>query len=318
MAKEAAEFDVIVVGGGPAGLTAAMYLARARRRVLVVEPGQWGGNIALTETVENYPGLPHITGPALGQAMKEQALSHGAELLEAAALSLKSEGDWKILETTRGVFRCRGLIAATGTRPRQVGFAGERAFRGRGVSVCATCDGAFFRDQEVFLVGGGYAAAEEGVYLTQFARHVTILLRKPDFSCAKSLADRAKSHEKITVLPNTVMEAVTGDAFVTGVRYRNMATGAVTDYRAEPGQRVGVFVFAGYEPATDWLGDQVQRDENGYLTTNAALETNIPNLCAAGDLRAKPLRQLVTATNDGAQSATTLDKSLGKRRASGE
>lgn len=312
MANEAREFDAIVVGGGPAGLTAAMYLARARRRVLVVEPGQWGGNIALTETVENYPGLPRVTGAALGQAMKDQALSHGAELLEAAALSLKTEGDWKILETTRGIYRCRGLIAATGTRPRRVGFAGETEFRGRGVSGCATCDGAFFRDQPVFVVGGGYAAAEEGVYLTQFARHVTILLRKPDFSCAKSLADRAKSHEKVTVLPNTVLEAVTGETCVTGVRYRDIATGAVTDYRAEPGRRVGVFVFAGYEPAADWLGEQVQRDEKGYLTTNAALETNIPNLYAAGDLRAKPLRQLVTATNDGAQSATALDKSLGR------
>lgn len=301
-------YDVIVVGGGPAGLTAAMYLARARRRVLVLEPGEPGGNIALTESVDNYPGLPGITGQELGQAMARQAVSFGSEFLRARALGVRLEGVEKVVHTTQGDLRCRGLLIASGTRPRAVGFSGEEAFRGRGVSGCATCDGAFYAGQEVFVVGGGYAAAEESVYLTKFARHVTVLLRKPDFSCAASLADRAKNHEKITVLPNTVMEEVGGEAFVTRLRYKNTATGEVTEYQARPGERLGVFVFAGYAPDTDWLRGLGLTDEKGYLPTDDSLSTAIAGICAAGDVRAKPLRQVVTATADGALAANTLER----------
>ena len=182
-------YDVIIVGGGPAGLTAALYLARARYRILVLEKDRFGGQIAITEEVVNYPGIARISGHDLTQTMEEQGKTFGGEYLQAEVTSFETEGDIKTVKTTAGDYRCFGLLIATGAHPRNAGFRGEEEFKGRGVAYCATCDGEFFTGKEVFVIGGGYAAAEESVFLTRFAKHVTILLRKGDFSCAESVSE---------------------------------------------------------------------------------------------------------------------------------
>ena len=299
-------YDVIVVGGGPAGLTAALYLARAKYRVLVLEKEQFGGQISITHEVVNYPGIAKTSGKALTDTIQQQAKSFGAEFMLAEAIGFDLSGDIKTVRTNQGEHRCFGILLATGAHPRTVGFKGEEEHKGRGVAYCATCDGEFFTGKEIFVVGGGYAAAEESVFLTKFARHVTILVRKDDFSCAASVADQAKNHEKITVLTNTVMEEVSGENGLTYARYKNTATGEVAEYKSK--ETFGVFVFAGYEPATEMLKGIVDLNEQGYIVTDESQKTSADGVYAAGDVCIKPLRQVVTATSDGALAATELEK----------
>ena len=299
-------YDVVIVGGGPAGLTAALYLARAKDRVLVLEKEQFGGQIAITHEVVNYPGIAKTSGKALTDTIQQQAEHFGAEFILAGATGFDLIGDIKTVHTNKGDYRCFGILLATGAHPRTVGFKGEEEHKGRGVAYCATCDGEFFTGKEIFVVGGGYAAAEEGVFLTKFARHVTILVRKADFSCAASVAEQAKNHEKITVLYNTVIEEVSGENGLTYARYKNTATGEVTEYRSE--ESFGVFVFAGYAPATEAVKGVVALNEQGYIVTDASQKTSADGVYAAGDVCIKPLRQVVTATSDGALAATELEK----------
>ena len=299
-------YDVVIVGGGPAGLTAALYLARAKYRVLVLEKEQFGGQIAITHEVVNYPGIAKTSGKALTETIRRQAENFGAEFLLAEAVGFDLAGDIKTVHTNKGDYRCLGILLATGAHPRTVGFKGEEEHKGRGVAYCATCDGEFFTGKEIFVVGGGYAAAEESVFLTKFARHVTILVRKDDFSCAASVADQAKHHEKITVLTNTVMEEVSGENGLTYARYKNTATGEVSEFQSE--ESFGVFVFAGYAPATEAVKDVVELNEHGYIVTDASQKTSAEGVYAAGDVCIKPLRQVVTATADGALAATELEK----------
>ena len=299
-------YDVVIVGGGPAGLTAALYLARAKYRVLVLEKEQFGGQIAITHEVVNYPGIAKTSGKALTDTIQQQAEHFGAEFILAEATGFDLNGDIKTIRTNKGDYRCFGILLATGAHPRTVGFKGEEAHKGRGVAYCATCDGEFFTGKEIFVVGGGYAAAEESVFLTKFARHVTILVRKDDFSCAASVADQAKNHEKITVLYNTVMEEVSGENGLTYTRYKNTATGEVTEYKSE--ESFGVFVFAGYAPATEAVKGIVELNKQGYIVTDASQKTSVEGVYAAGDVCIKPLRQVVTATSDGALAATELEK----------
>ena len=299
-------YDVIIVGGGPAGLTAALYLARAKYRVLVLEKEQFGGQIAITHEVVNYPGIAKTSGKALTDTIQQQAEHFGAEFILAEATGFDLNEDIKTVHTGKGDYRCFGILLATGAHPRTVGFKGEEEHKGRGVAYCATCDGEFFTGKEIFVVGGGYAAAEEGVFLTKFARHVTILVRKADFSCAASVAEQAKNHEKITVLYNTVIEEVSGENGLTYARYKNTATGEVTEYRSE--ESFGVFVFAGYAPATEAVKGVVALNEQGYIVTDASQKTSAEGVYAAGDVCIKPLRQVVTATSDGALAATELEK----------
>ena len=299
-------YDVIVVGGGPAGLTAALYLARAKYRVLVLEKEQFGGQISITHEVVNYPGIAKTSGKALTDTIQQQAESFGAEFMLAEAIGFDLAGDIKTVHTNKGHYRCFGILLATGAHPRTVGFKGEEEHKGRGVAYCATCDGEFFTGKEIFVVGGGYAAAEESVFLTKFARHVTILVRKDDFSCAASVADQAKNHEKITVLTSTVMEEVSGENGLTYARYKNTATGEVAEYKSK--ETFGVFVFAGYEPATEMLKGIVDLNEQGYIVTDESQKTSADGVYAAGDVCIKPLRQVVTATSDGALAATELEK----------
>ena len=305
-------YDVIIVGGGPAGLTAALYLARARYRVLVIEKDRFGGQIAITEEVVNYPGISRIGGHDLTRTMEEQGRRFGGEYLQAEVTGFDLNGDIKTVKTTVGDYRCLGLLLATGAHPRNAGFRGEEEFKGRGVAYCATCDGEFFTGKEVFVIGGGYAAAEESVFLTRFAKHVTILLRKGDFSCAESVSEPAKNHPKITVLPYTVMEEVRGEHGLTYARYRNTQTGEVKEYKS--GDSFGVFVFAGYAPATELVKGSVELDGQGYILTDKSQQTNIPGVFAAGDVCVKPLRQVVTATADGALAATELEKYVESKR----
>ncbi|MCD8118308.1 MAG: FAD-dependent oxidoreductase [Lachnospiraceae bacterium] len=214
--------------------------------------------------------------------------------------------------TDRGEFGCFGLLAATGAHPRMVGFEGEEEFRGHGVAYCATCDGEFFTGKEIFVVGGGFAAAEESVFLTKYASHVTILVREPDFTCAKATADAARQHDRITVLVNTEVEAVTGGTSVTAIRYVNNETGERTEYTAPEGESIGVFVFAGYEPATELFRGVLELDKQGYIVTDRNQRTSAEGIYAAGDVCVKNLRQVVTAVGDGATAATELEKYAAK------
>lgn len=302
-------YDVVIIGGGPAGLTAALYLARARYRVVVVEKEHFGGQITITSEVVNFPGVERTSGTALTGTMQKQARSFGAEFLLAEALQLSdTDKDIKTVETSRGTLRCFGILLAAGAHPRMIGFQGEREFKGHGVAYCATCDGEFFTGKEVFVAGGGFAAAEESVFLTKYASHVTILIREEDFTCAKAVADTARHHEKITVLTNTEIEEVSGDSLLRYLRYRNNETGKITEYRPPEGSTFGLFVFAGYAPATELVKDLAKLDSQGYLITDKAQQTSLPGVYAAGDICIKPLRQVVTAVGDGALAATELER----------
>ena len=301
-------YDVIVIGGGPAGLTAALYLARAKYRTLVVEKEGFGGQITITDEVVNYPGVRRATGKELTETMRAQAESFGAEFMLTEVESLDMTGDIKTVKTARGELKAFGVLLATGAHPRMIGFKGEEEFKGRGVAYCATCDGEFFTGKEVFVVGGGFAAAEEAVFLTKYARHVTILVRTEDFTCAASVADHAKNHEKITVLYNTEVEEVLGDTSLKAIRYRSNKTGEISEYRDPQGGNIGVFVFAGYAPATNLIRDIAEIDDHGYVITDRDQKTNIDGLYAAGDVCVKQLRQVVTAVADGAIAATELEK----------
>ena len=301
-------YDVIIIGGGPAGLTAALYLARAKYRTVVLEKEKFGGQITITHEVVNYPGVFKTSGEELTQTMRKQAESFGAEFLLAEVEDLDLSGDIKTVKTARGELKAFGVLLATGAHPRMVGFRGEADFRGRGVAYCATCDGEFFTGKEVFVVGGGFAAAEEAVFLTKYARHVTILVRRDDFSCAKSVADAAKNHPKITVLYNTEVAEVFGDTSLRGIRYQNNRTGEVTEYRDPQGGNIGVFVFAGYAPATSLVKGIAELNDQGYVVTDRNMKTNVDGLYAAGDVCVKQLRQVVTAVGDGALAATELEK----------
>ncbi len=301
-------YDVIIIGGGPAGLTAAIYLSRAKYRVLVLEKEQFGGQITITEEVVNYPGIGKTSGKSLTDTMRRQAESFGAECLLAEAEGIDIDNIIKTVHTSRGDFNCIGILIATGAHPRTIGFKGEEAHKGQGVAYCATCDGEFFTDKEIFVVGGGFAAAEESVFLTKFARHVTILIRDDDFTCAASVADKAKNHKKITVITNTVVEEVSGENGLNYIRYKNTKTGEISEYRAESRDFFGVFVFAGYSPDTESFKDIIELNEHGYIITDSELKTNVDGIYAAGDVCIKPLRQIVTATGDGALAATELEK----------
>ncbi len=301
-------YDVIVIGGGPAGLTAALYLGRAKYRVLVMEKEQFGGQITITEEVVNYPGVERVSGRELTETIRRQAEAFGAEFLLAEALGFDLTGDVKTVRTNRGDYRCFGILLATGAHPRTAGFQGEAEHKGRGVAYCATCDGEFFTGKDVFVVGGGYSAAQESVFLTKYARHVTILIRKDDFSCAASVADQARNHEKITVLTNTVLEEVSGSNGLDYARYKNTNTGEVTEYRSKNGETFGVFVFIGYSPDTELVSGIVELNEQGYIITDESKKTNIDGVYGAGDVCIKSLRQVVTATADGALAAVGLEK----------
>ncbi len=308
-------YDLVIVGGGPAGISAGIYAGRAKLKTLIIEKEIVGGQIKTTHEMVNYPGILQTTGSAYMQNLKEQAISFNVKFKEDEVLDLNLDDDIKTIKTKKEEIQSRAVIFATGATPKKLGFKGEEKFTGRGVAYCATCDGEFFQGLEVFVIGGGYAAAEEALFLTKFARKVRIVVRKGEFSCAKTIVDKVKSHPKIEVLFNTELEEVNGEDVLNYARFKNNQTGETFEYRAsEEDGTFGVFVFIGYKPQTDLLKDKVKLNEQGYVITDEDMETSISGVYAAGDLRPKSLRQVVTAVSDGAIAATTAEKYISNQK----
>ncbi len=274
-----------------------------------MEKETFGGQITITSEVVNFPGTGPISGKALTETMRKQAESFGCEFLNCEVTSIEADSDVKRIVTDRGIFESLGLILATGAHPRQIGFQGEDEFKGHGVAYCATCDGEFFSGKEVFVIGGGFAAAEESVFLTKYASHVTVLVRGDDFTCAKSVADEVKANPNIDILFNTTVDRVEGDSMLRSITYTNSKTGQSTTF-APVDDTFGVFVFAGYCPSTELFGELIDLDESGYIITDKNQKTSIEGVYAAGDVCIKSLRQVVTATGDGAIAATELEKHI--------
>lgn len=300
-------YDVAIIGGGPAGLTAALYLARACYRVIVLEKEKFGGQITITSEVVNYPGIEITDGKTLTEKMRVQAQNFGAEFKLAEVTSINMDNDVKEIETTKGKIHCLGVLLATGAHPRMIGFEGEAEYKGHGVAYCATCDGEFFTGKDIFVIGGGFAAAEESVFLTKYAKHVTILVREEDFTCAKATADETKANKDITVLYNKEVVRVEGDGVLRSITWKDLVSGEETTHKVE-NDTFGVFVFAGYEPETSLVKGLAEIDERGYIITDKSQMTTREGLFAAGDVCIKPLRQVVTAVGDGALAATELEK----------
>ena len=302
-------YDLIVVGAGPAGLTAAIYMSRARYKTLLLEKADIGGQITITSEVVNYPGIKKTDGKELTSFMAEQAKSFGAEIKSDEVVELVLDGDVKKVITKNATYEALTVIIATGANPRQLGFEGESKFKGRGVAYCATCDGEFFTDKDIFVVGGGFAACEEGMFLTRYGKSVTMIVREEDFTCAKSIADKVKNHNpKINIHFNTQVKEITGDTFPNRAVFINNSTGEEIIYEAPEKDTFGTFVFAGYVPNTSLVKGKVDLDSQGYVITDENKSTNIEGVFAAGDLCVKNLRQVVTATSDGAIAATSAEK----------
>lgn len=303
-------YDLVIIGGGPAGLTAAIYAGRAKQKVLIIEKESVvGGQIKTTNEVVNYPGIPMTTGENLALSMKDQAKNFGAELIQGEVLSVQLNEDIKIIKTTLGEIKGFSVLVATGGTPRKIGFKGEEKFKGRGVGYCATCDGEFFTGLEVFVIGGGYAAAEEAIFLTRFAKKVTIIVREPEFTCAQGVADRALKHPNIEVKFNTEISELIGDKSLEKAIFKNNKTGEEWTFIPEEEDGMfGVFVFAGYKPETEFLKDKINMNPQGYIVTDEKMCTNVEGVYAAGDVREKTLRQVVTAVSDGSLAAVESEK----------
>ncbi len=301
-------YDVIIVGAGPAGLSAAIYAARAKYRVLVLEKNHIGGQITITSEIVNYPGVEMAGGKELTEHMRVQAERFGAVFVIAEVLDMELEQDVKRLHTTKGDYEALGIILAPGANPRKLGFQGEKEFQGRGVAYCATCDGEFFTGKDVFVIGGGFAAVEEGMFLTKYARKVTLIVREPDYTCAKTVSDKLKEFPNIETIFNTELVEAGGDQSLSYAVFQNRVDKKEWRYDAPQGDTFGIFVFAGYVPNTKWIAGCVERNDQGYLVTDTDQQTNVSGVFAAGDVCVKNLRQVVTAVADGAVAATSLER----------
>lgn len=303
-------YDLIIIGSGPAGLSAGLYGARAKLKTLILEKGKTGGQIVTTHDVANYPGsVEDASGPKLIARMVEQCKSFGAEMVKDNIVEANINGEIKVLKGEKGEYKGKVLIIATGATPKKLGVPGEKELTGKGVSYCATCDGDFFTDLEVFAVGGGNSAVEEGMFLTKFARKVTIVHRRDELSCAKSIADKAMENPNIEFMFNTSIKELHGDGILEKVVFENTVTGELTEYEAdEEDGTMGVFVFVGLDPQTSLFKDKINMDKRGYIITDEDMRTNVDGVFAAGDCRVKTLRQVVTATSDGAIATIVAEK----------
>lgn len=302
-------YDLLVIGAGPAGLSTGIYAGRAKLNTLIIEKAEFGGQVNKTYDISNYPGARNSNGPKLMEEMRQQAEDFGVNFMSAEVLEVSLEGDVKTLKTDRGEIKGRSVVIATGASPRKLGFKGEDEFTGRGVAYCSTCDGQFFEGLEVFVIGAGFAAAEEAMFLTKFATKVTVIAREPEFTCAKSIADKVLAHPKVEVKFNTEILEANGNEMINYAKFINNKTGETFEYHAkkEDGS-FGIFVFVGYAPQSQLFNGILELDKFGYIVTNENMETNIEGVYVAGDLRPKALRQIVTAVSDGAIAATSAER----------
>lgn len=305
-------YDVIILGAGPGGLAAGLYSGRNRLSTLIIERGKDGGQIAITDEIENYPGqlVEGETGPSLIARMTAQAEKFGSERVTDVIKSVDLSGDVKKLVGNKDTYEAKAVIIATGAFPRPIGCKGESEFMGKGVSYCATCDASFFEDFEVFVVGGGDSAVEEAMYLTKFARKVTIIHRRDELRAAKSICEKAFANPKIEFFWDSVVEELSGDGILSQMVVKNVKTGELRTVEAdEEDGMFGVFGFIGYNPRSE-LFEGIVDMENGYILTDDNMNTNIPGVYAVGDIRKKSLRQVVTAAADGAIAAMQAEKYL--------
>ena len=307
MGGEAREaYDVVIIGGGPAGLTAGLYTSRSRLRSVLIENGLLGGQMTTTELVENYPGFPQgISGDELSRLMEEQAKRFGIEIVSQYVVEVKLDGNKKVVKTEEETYLCDALIICTGTEYRKLGVPGEKEFAGKGVSYCATCDGAFFQGNQIVVVGGGDSALTEALYLTKFVKEVTIIHRRQALRGTKIYQEKVFTNPKIKMLWNSVIQEIKGDSAVHSIRVKNLKTGEVTEHDIQ-----GVFLFVGLLPRTEFLRGLVEMDEEGYVLTAANGETSVKGIFAAGDCRKKLVRQIATAVGDGATAACAAEKYL--------
>ena len=299
-------YEVIIIGGGPAGLTAGLYTSRARLSTLLLESALFGGQMTTTESIENYPGFPQgVTGDELSHLMEEQAKKCGMEAVTQEVVKVSLEADLKVVQTHESIYRCEALIIGTGTEYRKLGIPGEKEFAGKGVSYCATCDGAFFRESQIVVVGGGDSALTEALFLTKFAKELTIIHRRDALRGTKIYQERALANPKIKFLWNSTVQEIKGDSVVRSIIVKNVKTGQIKELETD-----GAFLFVGLVPRTQFLEGIVQMDEAGYILTNDDCETSTRGFFAVGDCRRKLLRQIATAVGDGATAAFAAEKYL--------
>lgn len=306
-------YDVIILGAGPAGLAAGLYAGRSRLSTLIVEKGKDGGQIAITNEIENYPGqiVEGESGPSLIARMTEQAAKFGVERVTDVINAVELEGEIKTVKSAKAEYQAKNVIIATGAYSRPIGCKGEAEFIGKGVSYCATCDANFFEDFEVFVVGGGDSAVEEAMYLTKFARKVTIIHRRDELRAAKSIQEKAFANPKIEFFWDSVVEELYGDEILQGMIVKNVKTGETRKVEAdEEDGMFGIFGFIGTVPNSKIFEGIIDMDERGYIKTDDDMHTNIPGVYAAGDVRVKSLRQVVTAAADGAIAAVQVERSM--------
>lgn len=297
-------YDVAIIGGGPAGYSAGLYASRGKLDTILIEKGKWGGQAATTEELENYPGAAEdSTGPKLMERMKHQAESFGTEFLHDEVIGLDLNDKVKIVKLKEKEIKANTVIIATGAEHVSLGVPGEETLRGKGVSYCATCDADFFTELEIVVIGGGNTAVEEAIYLTKFADKVTIVHRRNEFRAAKSAVEKALSNDKVNVIWDSVVEEIYGDGIVEGVRLKNVKTEEITDFPTD-----GVFLFVGTKPMSDFAKGLIEMNERGYIITDVNMKTSIDGVFAAGDIRVKLLRQVITAAADGAIAAISAEK----------
>lgn len=302
------DYDVIIIGGGPAGLTAGIYTSRARLKTLLVESYSVACQAVTTDQIENYPGFPDgVNGFELIEKFKKQAEKFGTEFIINEVKGIKENKPFWLIETDDKTYSGRAVIIASGARPKRLGVPGEDKFRGKGVSYCATCDGALFKNKEVVVAGGGDTALEEAIFLTRFAKEVTVIHRRNALRGTKILQERAFNNKKIEFVWDAVISEITGPARVASVKVKNVKTGVETEILCD-----GVFIFVGYAPNTGFLKDALPLDESGYIITDDNCLTPKPGVFAGGDCRKKLLRQVVTACGDGATAAFACQHFLGK------
>lgn len=304
-------YDVIIIGAGPAGLSAGLYAGRARLNTLIIEKAREGGQIVNTADIANYPGsVEGESGASLIERMKNQAKQFGAETVYDTIIDAELSGEIKTIKGLADTYQAKTLILANGAQPALIGCPGEKEFTGRGVSYCATCDGAFFEDLEVYVVGGGDAAVEEAIFLTRYARKVTIIHRRNELRASKSIQEKAMENPKIEFMWDSVVKGLSGEELLDTMVVENVKTGERREVKADAGDGMfGVFVFIGFKPQTQLYEGKLEM-ENHYILTDDNMRTGIPGVFAAGDIRAKSLRQVVTATADGAIAATQAEKYL--------